>query len=180
MSLTQTGTLTQPKKSSCEPWRADWHTCLKNLPNPLTPLTSFSRETASSTLLSSSWSQMSRCSMSEWMSSMSLQIKEKVQFRSPPTGSSPGNSQFKLFVPLRTQCVWFDGGRPDELGRYGSHRVPLLAAVLALEAQPKAVMFSEFPVLRRVQAVHPGVGEGPWGHRRLRRRWWRGPRWLNS
>lgn len=78
LQLTQTGILTQPKKSSCEPWRADWHTCLKNLPNPLTPLTSFSRETASSTLLSSSWSQISRCRMSEWMSSISLRDAKRI------------------------------------------------------------------------------------------------------
>ena len=50
------GMSTQPRKSSWFPDRADWAICLKNLPNPLTPLTSLSLLTASSTEYSSSWS----------------------------------------------------------------------------------------------------------------------------
>lgn len=70
--ISDSGMFTEPRKSSCEPWRADWHTCLKKRPSPRTPRTSFSRETASMTQLSSSWSQMSRWKVSVLMSSMSL------------------------------------------------------------------------------------------------------------
>lgn len=69
---TAMGTFTQPKKSSCDPCLADWQTCLKKRPNPRTPRTSFSLETASNTQLSSSWSQISKWNMSVLMSSMSL------------------------------------------------------------------------------------------------------------
>lgn len=48
--------LTQPRKSSWVPDRADWAICLKKRPRPLTPRTSFSLLTASSTEYSSSWS----------------------------------------------------------------------------------------------------------------------------
>ena len=77
--------------------------------------------------------------------------------------------QFKLLVPLRTQRVRFDRGRADELGRHRADRVPLLAAVLALEAQPKAVMLAQLAVLGRIQTVHAGVGQGPRCHRWLGR-----------
>lgn len=52
--LTAIGMLTQPRKSSCVPCLADWQTCLKYLPKPRTVRTSFKRDTASNTQLSSS------------------------------------------------------------------------------------------------------------------------------
>lgn len=54
--ITWIGMFMHPKKSSWLPDRALCAICLKNLPRPLTPLTSFNLLTASSTEDSSSWS----------------------------------------------------------------------------------------------------------------------------
>lgn len=79
--MSDKGMVTQPKKSSCELCLADWQTCLKNLPRPRTPRTSFNLLTASNTELSSSWSQMSKWRESLFMSSMSLKQKQKKDYK---------------------------------------------------------------------------------------------------
>lgn len=56
INVTWIGIFMHPKKSSWLPDLALWAICLKNLPRPLTPLTSFNLLTASNTEDSSSWS----------------------------------------------------------------------------------------------------------------------------
>lgn len=64
------------------------------------------------------------------------------------------------------------GCGPNELGWHGAtERVALVSpvAILALEAEPEAVMFAQLIVVRRVERIiEANVGQGARRERRLR------------
>lgn len=80
--------------------------------------------------------------------------------------------QLELLVPLGTERVRLYGRGPNELGRHcATERVTLVAtaAVLALEAEPEALVLAQLIVVRRVERiVEANVGQGARRQRRLR------------
>lgn len=158
--FTEIGMLMLPKKSSCDPCRADWQTCLKNRPSPRTPRTSFNRETASNTQLSSSWSLIEvnrknwfklKCASTKINSpnvEMQLVVVDVIDIAENRIEISSAvnwlwalsDLQFKLFIPFRTKRVRFNGSGFDDFRRHWTHRVAMLT--LSLEAQPEATVFT--------------------------------------
>ena len=124
--LTLIGILTHPRKSSCDPCLADWHTCLKNLPNPRTPRTSFNLDTASKTLLSSSWSHMSKCNWSVVMSSIS-NLNFSFHFGLNVCGCRWHYYMKKIFLWELFDPIYLDRCGPNEFGWNISHGVSLFS-----------------------------------------------------